>query len=107
MPLIKPFRDNKGRLKAGTIPGYDVLRDFFETEIGENPYIIKDISKILSTVSINQNEEDEIYGNIYEILFTKHKIVITNMCDDNAPGLEMEFATFKEEFNTWLLFVKK
>ncbi len=101
MSLINPFRDGAGRLRAGAAPGAAVVGDFFETEVGENQFVLKELLAGLEGVSLRREQEVLVHGNIYTVTVSPTCVRIGNLHDERAPGYELAPEEFRVLIALW------
>jgi hypothetical protein len=101
MVPIKPYRDDEGRLRAGAAPGSEVLADFLETELHENPHTYHELASALAGVRAGAQPSHRYFGNLYSLTLEPGRVRIANEHDDQAPGCDLALDDFQRLLESW------
>ncbi len=101
MSLIKPYRDDEGRLRAAAAAGGEVLADFLETELHENPHIYREISRALVGVRTGAQPSHRYFGNLYSLTLEPGRVRIANTHDAHASGCDLAPDDFHRFLEAW------
>ena len=99
--MIRPHRDEHGRLRAGAEGALAALGDFLETEIGENPAAFDELSGGLELVRLGQRGRWEFHGNVYTLRLSPEGARITNALDRRAPSVDLPLPAVEGALLEW------
>ena len=101
MRMIRPYRDEDGRLRAGADAAMAALGDFLETEVGENPAAFDDLWRGLDQVRRRLVTHWEFHGTLYRLRMRPDGVRIRNAQDARGPSADLPLSTFEAVLDEW------
>lgn len=99
--MITPYRDERGRLRAGAEAAAPALGDFLEVEVGENPAVVDELRHGLGQVRGGLAAQWTFHGTLYRLTMEPERVRITNAQDPRAPSADLPLQGFEAVLGEW------
>ena len=101
---IKFYRDQEGYFQADTDPQYQLLSQYFETEVQGVAEVCQDLLETIKEIEIGDRTSLEGVGNAYGLKLTAKTANIWSEYTETELKLELPLADFKQALESCYKF---
>ena len=103
---IKFYRDEEGYFKADTEPKYQLLSQYFQSEVQGVAAICEDLLVTIAEIEIGDRIELEGVGNTCGLELTAERALLWNEFSEAELILKLPLAEFKQALEDCLSFLR-
>ena len=103
---IKFYRDAEGYFKADTEPKYQLLSQYFQSEVQGVGAVCDDLLVAIAEIEIGDRNLLEGVGNAHGLKLTADRAVLWNEFSQTERTLELSLAEFKQALEDCLSFLR-
>jgi hypothetical protein len=103
---IKFYRDAEGYFKADTEPKYQLLSQYFQSEVQGVAAVCEDLLVAIAEIEIGDRTSLEGVGNACGLELTADRAMIWNEFSETDQTLELSLAEFKQTLEDCLNFLQ-
>jgi hypothetical protein len=103
---IKFYRDAEGYFKADTEPKYQLLSQYFQSEVQGVAAVCEDLLVTIAEIEIGDRTLLEGVGNTCGLELTANRAMIWNEFSEAELTLELTLAEFKQALEDCLKFIQ-
>ncbi|WP_201321615.1 hypothetical protein [Pseudanabaena sp. lw0831] len=103
---IKFYRDTEGYFKADTEPQYQLLSQYFQSEVQGVAAVCEDLLVTIAEIEIGDLIQLEGVGNTCGLELTADRALLWNEFSEAELTLELSLAEFKQALEDCLSFLR-
>ncbi len=103
---IRFYRDVEGYFKADTEPQYQLLSQYFQSEVQGVGAVCDDLLVAIAEIEIGDRNLLEGIGNAYGLKLTADRVTLWNEFSETKRTLELSLAEFKQALADCLNFLR-